>query len=131
MADIARAWVERLTAARRADLGAGFTTAGPHREDMAVCLDGKPARVYGSQGQQRSAVLALKLAEATLLQEVTGEPPVALLDDVMSELDVTRQDYILNHIHHWQVFITCCEPTAALRMNAGKVFQIKQGVLSG
>ncbi len=130
VADIARAWVERLTAARRADLGAGFTTAGPHREDMAVCLDGKAARIYGSQGQQRSAVLALKLAEATLLQEVTGEPPVAFLDDVMSELDVTRQDYILNHIHDWQVFITCCEPTAALRMNAGQVFHIKQGVLS-
>jgi len=128
--DIARAWVERFAAARRADKGAGFTTAGPHREDMAVCLDGKPARIYGSQGQQRSAVLSLKLAEATLLQEVTGEPPVAFLDDVMSELDVTRQDYILNHIHDWQVFITCCEPTAALRMTAGQVFHIKQGVLS-
>ncbi len=129
VADIARAWVDKLAAARRADRGAGFTTVGPHREDMGLCLDGKPARIFGSQGQQRSAVLALKLAEASLLQEVTGEPPVAFLDDVMSELDVTRQDYILNHIHDWQVFITCCEPSPALRMTAGKVFQIKQGVL--
>lgn len=128
-ADIAHALVDKFSAARRADRGAGFTTVGPHREDLAIFLDGKPARVFGSQGQQRSAVLALKMAEATLLQEVTGEPPVAFLDDVMSELDVTRQDYILNHIHDWQVFITCCEPSPALRMTAGKVFQIKQGVL--
>ncbi len=128
-ADTARRWLTILQNSRRADKSAGFTTAGPHREDMDILLDGNPARVYGSQGQQRSAVLALKLAEATLLQEVTGETPVAFLDDVMSELDVSRQDYILNHIHHWQVFITCCEPSSALRMTGGKVFQIKQGVL--
>lgn len=129
VADIARRWVDKLTSARRADRGAGFTTVGPHREDMGILLDGKPTRIFGSQGQQRSVVLALKLAEASLLQEMTGEPPVAFLDDVMSELDVTRQDYILNHIHDWQVFITCCEPSPALRMTAGRVFQIKQGVL--
>lgn len=129
-AEMARRWMEQFAVARRADRGAGFSTVGPHREDMAVFLDGKAARTYGSQGQQRSAVLALKLAEAALLQEVTGEPPVAFLDDVMSELDVTRQDYILNHIHDWQVFITCCEPSASLRMTAGHVFQIKQGVIT-
>lgn len=128
-AQIAANWANTFAASRTADLAAGFSTQGAHREDMIIRLDGVPARVYGSQGQQRSAVLALKLAEATLLQEVTGEEPVAFLDDVMSELDVSRQDYILNHIDGWQVFITCCEPTAALRMNAGKVFQIKQGVI--
>ena len=85
---------------------------------------------YGSQGQQRSAVLALKLAEASLLREVTGETPVAFLDDVMSELDPSRQDYILNHIDGWQVFITCCEPSAALKHPAAKVFSVKQGVIS-
>lgn len=129
-ADMARRWLTLLQQARRADKATGFSTVGPHREDLTITLDGNPARVYGSQGQQRSAVLALKLAEATLLQEVTGETPVAFLDDVMSELDVSRQDYILNHIHAWQVFITCCEPSSALRMTGGKVFQIKQGVLS-
>lgn len=126
---IAQGWREQLRLARRADRAAGFSTVGPHRDDLEICLDGMAARTYGSQGQQRSAVLALKLAEATVLQEVTGEPPVAFLDDVLSELDVSRQDYILNHIHGWQVFITCCELTAALRMTAGEVFQIKQGVL--
>ena len=128
-AQIAANWANAFTSSHAADIAAGFSTQGAHREDMIIRLDGVPARVYGSQGQQRSAVLALKLAEATLLQEVTGEEPVAFLDDVMSELDVSRQDYILNHIHGWQVFITCCEPTAALRMNAGKVFEIKQGVI--
>lgn len=128
-ADMARLWAEQYAAARRADTAAGFSTVGPHREDMDILLDDRSARLYGSQGQQRSAVLALKLAEAALLEQVTGEPPVAFLDDVMSELDVFRQDYILNHIRDWQVFITACEPSAALRMKAGKVFQIKQGVI--
>ena len=92
-----------------------------------MTIDGLPVRIYGSQGQQRSAVLALKLSEASLLRDVTGEQPVALLDDVMSELDISRQDYILNHIHGWQVFITCCEPAAVLRMTGGALFHVKQG----
>ncbi len=129
-AQIAASWANLLATATRADCAAGFSTVGAHREDLDIRLDGVPARIYGSQGQQRSVVLALKLAEATLLQDITGEPPVAFLDDVMSELDISRQDYILNHIDGWQVFISCCEPSAALRLTAGKVFQIKHGVIS-
>ncbi len=129
-AQIAANWATLLDGATRADRAAGFSTVGAHREDLDIRLDGVPARVFGSQGQQRSAVLALKLAEASLLQDITDEPPVAFLDDVMSELDVSRQDYILNRIDGWQVFISCCEPSAALRLTAGKVFQIKQGVIS-
>ena len=129
-ADIARQWMTQLQLTRRADVAVGHTTAGPHREDLVLTLDSLAVRTYGSQGQQRSAVLALKLAEATLLQEVTGESPVAFLDDVMSELDTSRQDYILNHIHGWQVFITCCEPSTALKNTAAKVFSVKQGVVS-
>lgn len=128
--EIAAQWMEAFRGARRADTAAGFSTVGPHREDLSVSIAGQSARSYGSQGQQRSAVLALKLAEATLLQEVTGEKPVAFLDDVMSELDTSRQDYILNRIDGWQVFITCCEPSTALRNTAAKVFYIKQGVIS-
>ncbi len=127
---IARYWMDALQEVRRTDLAVGYTTVGPHREDLLLTLDGLTARSYGSQGQQRSAVLALKLAEASLLQEVTGETPVAFLDDVMSELDTSRQDYILNHIDGWQVFITCCEPSAALKDTAAKVFSVKQGVIS-
>ena len=128
--EMAAQWLDALQQARRSDVAVGFSTVGPHREDLSVLIEGTEARSYGSQGQQRSAVLALKLAEATLLEEVTGEKPVAFLDDVMSELDTSRQDYILNHIHGWQVFITCCEPSAALKNTAAKVFSVKQGVIS-
>lgn len=129
-ADIANRWLEQLYAARRTDIAAGFSTVGAHREDLQILVDDVAVKTFGSQGQQRSAVLALKLAEASLLQQVTKEPPVAFLDDVMSELDVSRQDYILNHIDGWQVFITCCEPSATLRATAGQVFSVKQGVIS-
>ncbi len=115
--------------ARTADIAAGFSTVGPHRDDLSVCINGLSARTFGSQGQQRSAVLALKLSEASVLREVTGEQPVALLDDVMSELDESRQDYILNHIHGWQVLITCCEPSAVLRLTGGATFHVKQGYI--
>ena len=128
--EMAAQWLDALQQARRADLAVGFSTAGPHREDLSVLIADKEAKVYGSQGQQRSAVLALKLAEAKLLEDVTGEKPVAFLDDVMSELDTSRQDYILNHIEGWQVFITCCEPSTALKNTAAKVFNVKQGVIS-
>ena len=128
--EMAAQWLDAFRQARRADVTVGFSTVGPHREDLNVLIQGQPARSYASQGQQRSAVLALKLAEATLLEEVTGEKPVAFLDDVMSELDTSRQDYILNHIDGWQVFITCCEPSTALRNTAAKVFSVKQGVIS-
>ncbi len=127
-ADIANALFGALQSSHAADLAAGFTTVGPHRDDMEVCIDAHAARSFGSQGQQRSAVLALKLAEASLLEEVTGEKPIALLDDVMSELDISRQEYILNHIRDWQVFITCCEPTPLLK--DGRLFTMKAGILS-
>ena len=127
---MAAQWLDAFRRARYSDVAVGFSTVGPHREDLSVTISGFEARSYGSQGQQRSAVLALKLAEATLLQDVTGEKPVAFLDDVMSELDTSRQDYILNHIEGWQVFITCCEPSAALKNTAAKVFRVKQGVIS-
>ena len=123
------AFLSALSACREQDLAMGFTTIGPHRDDLSVTVDGNCARAYASQGQQRSAVLALKLAEASLLRQVTGEQPIALLDDVMSELDPMRQEYILNHIRDWQVFITCCDPSALLRMKSGKQFHMKQGVL--
>lgn len=106
-----------------------ITTTGPHRDDMAILINGKSARNFGSQGQQRSCVLALKLAEVSLLREMTEEEPLALLDDVMSELDISRQDYILNHIKDWQVFITCCDANTVLRLKQGKTFQISGGGL--
>ena len=106
-----------------------ITTVGPHRDDLEILINQKSARSFGSQGQQRSCVLALKLAEASLLKEMTDDEPLALLDDVMSELDISRQDYILNHIKDWQVFITCCDANTVLRLKDGKTFHISNGGL--
>lgn len=114
---------------RSNDIMNRITTIGPHRDDMEILINGRSARSFGSQGQQRSCVLALKLAEASLLREMTEDEPLALLDDVMSELDISRQDYILNHIKDWQVFITCCDANTVLRLKEGKTFHIQNGGL--
>ncbi len=125
--ETAKALYERLKQQFPTDVAMGFTTVGPHREDLDVAIDGLSARQFGSQGQQRSAVLALKLAEAKLLQEVTHEAPVVLLDDVMSELDPSRQAYILNALSDWQVFVTCCDPAPLRRLCGGKAFEVQNG----
>jgi len=80
------------------DLRRGVTSVGPHRDDLRVLLDGQDARGYASQGQQRTAVVSLKLAEAELVARRTGEPPVLLLDDVLSELDLERRAALLRHV---------------------------------
>lgn len=112
---------------RQEDIAAGFTTRGPHRDDLEIKINGKSARQFSSQGQQRSAVLAMKLAKAELIQRKIGEPPVILLDDVLSELDATRQSYLLNSIAEKQVFITCCERDLGKKLAAGAVFTVEQG----
>lgn len=109
------------------DISQKFTSAGVHRDEIEILVNKKSLRNYGSQGQQRSGILALKLAEAQMLKNVTGNYPVILLDDVMSELDISRQDYILNHVKGHQVFITCCDISNALRLQSGKIFQIEDG----
>lgn len=129
-AEMAVKFYQELRLHRREDLAAGFTTVGPHRDDMKVLINGCSARSFGSQGQQRSGVLAIKLAEAALLEQVTGEKPIALLDDVMSELDHSRQEYILNHIQGWQVFITCCDETPLKSLKNGQTVFVKNGELS-
>lgn len=112
---------------REEDMLSLSTSVGPHRDDIEVEINNISARKFGSQGQQRSCVLALKLGEASVLKNKTGEMPIALLDDVMSELDESRQDYILHKIEDWQVFITCCDPNTILRLKQGKTFEIKAG----
>ncbi len=118
---------ERLKAARREDMRTGVTSVGPHRDDIDFSINGISARLYGSQGQKRSVALSLKLAEAEILNKKTGSRAVALLDDVMSELDPARQDYVLNHIKDWQVFITCCDPSNTKNLLSGRIFKIENG----
>lgn len=122
-------YIEALKKSRKDDIAFGNTSVGVHRDDIEIKIDGVSARRFGSQGQQRSAALALKLGEASVIKSVTGEQPVALLDDVMSELDISRQDYILNHIKNWQVFITCCDPNTIKHLKEGKSFEIEKGRL--
>ena len=119
-----------LRAARGEDLRLGSATVGPHRDELTISINGRPARMYGSQGQQRSAALALKLGEASVLRDFSDELPVALLDDVMSELDPGRQSYILNRIQGWQVFITCCDPAPILRCADGACFEVEGGEIT-
>ena len=98
-----------------------------HIEMIDIKINGKSARMFSSQGQQRSAVLAMKLAEAELVQKIIGEPPIILMDDVLSELDLNRQNYLLNSILEKQVFITCCEPELTKKLSVGRVFEVSQG----
>ena len=118
--------LERL---RAAELRAGCCLAGPHRDDFEVLLNGQPARVFGSQGQQRSVVLSLKLAEAEQARQVTGRHPVMLLDDVLSELDAGRQSYLLTRMEGKQTFVTACESAAFLRTD-GVIYTMEAGRLS-
>lgn len=125
--DIERELIKALEKNRTEDIVNGVSGVGPHRDDMEILINGKSARLFGSQGQQRSCVIALKLAESSLLKNLTDIVPIALLDDVMSELDEKRQDYILNHIKEWQIFITCCDKSTVLRLKEGKTIHISNG----
>lgn len=120
---------EVLKENRRFDILNVSTSAGPHRDDIDITINGISARSFGSQGQQRSCAIAMKLGEAAVIENETNERPVILLDDVMSELDESRQDYILNHINNRQVFITCCDPTTVTRMCEGKTFFVRKGTV--
>lgn len=96
-----------LRAARNEDLRRMTTTVGPHRDDFLLQLDGHDARTYGSQGQQRTAALSIKLAEIEVMRDALKKKPILLLDDVMSELDVNRRNMLLSAIGNVQTLITC------------------------
>lgn len=114
---------------RKAELEARQCLSGPHKDDLVVHLDGVSAKIFASQGQTRTAALSLKLACRELFCQETGEWPVLLLDDVLSELDHRRQAFVLNRINGGQVFITCCEEMGLERLEEGKRFHIHQGRL--
>lgn len=96
-----------LKQTKEIDIETGFTHIGPHRDDIIININGKGADRYGSQGQQRTAVLSLKLAEMEVIKEEIGENPVLILDDVFSELDIKRRQYLMEYLKGVQVFITC------------------------
>ena len=116
-----------LKSHERAELETAQCLTGPHKDDFEVTLSGINLKAYGSQGQTRTAAISLKLAQRELMARETGEIPVLLLDDVLSELDPGRQDFLLNQITQGQVFITCCEPGRFTKL--GKTIQIENGTV--
>ena len=123
--ELTQALLSHLDAHYRAELDTGQCLTGPHKDDFAVSLSGIDLKAYGSQGQTRTAAISLKLAQRELMKRESGEEPVLLLDDVLSELDPGRQDFVLNKIVSGQVFITCCEPGRFTKL--GKTMEIHQG----
>ncbi len=127
--EIAKRLLEKLTSSYERDIRLGFTTAGPHRDDVKICIDGADARGYASQGQTRTAALALKLAEVEIFKQLTGEPPVLILDDVMSELDLARRKKLLVKAQELQCILTCThtervlygKETNKIRIQGGKI----------
>ena len=115
-----------LTQNLEKEIASGTTLYGPHKDDIDITLNGRDSRLYCSQGQQRCLSLALKMAEGEISKEVTGEYPVFLFDDVFSELDSKRKNYVINGIKDRQVIITSCEKDE-LEKNAQCVFEVSKG----
>jgi DNA replication and repair protein RecF len=132
-AEIAHQFQLRLRERAREEQARGTTLTGPHRDDLELLLDGRPARLFASQGQQRSIALSLKLAEVQFLTGKLGEAPVLLLDDVLSELDLERQKHLLSLLdERVQTFVSSThatdlayKPGQVLRVEAGTVLQTK------
>ncbi len=114
-----------LTAHLDREKGAGTTLWGPHRDDVLIELNGRSARLYGSQGQQRSLALAMKLAEGEICADTTGERPVFLFDDVMGELDASRRAYLTREFAGRQVIMSTCE--RAVFPDAAHVIEVRNG----
>lgn len=123
-----RIW-EHACAHRAAEIAAKACLSGPHKDDLELMIGGKSAKSFGSQGQVRTCALSLKLAERDMFFDDSGEYPVLLLDDVLSELDAKRQDFVLNRIETGQVLITCCEPEKLAQAEGGRLFAVKSGTV--
>ncbi len=127
----ARDFLDNLKKAREKDLRFLTTSVGPHRDDLLFMNKGIDIRKYGSQGQQRTCALSLKLAEIELVKEIINDTPVLLLDDVLSELDRNRQNYLLDSIDNIQTIITCTglEEFIGKRLALDKIFCILDGTV--
>ena len=112
---------------RQAELDSAQCLTGAHKDDLEISVNGKNARSFASQGQTRTAALSLKLAEREIFLRETGEYPILLLDDVLSELDARRQEFVLNRIGGGQTLITCCEDEGISRKTGGRVLFVQGG----
>ena len=124
-------YLKKLQEKQKDDIKYGATLIGPHKDDIKLMINGADARVYSSQGQQRTIALSLRLSEATLIKKETGHTPILLLDDILSELDEARQKYLIDHIECEQAFITVAgkAPLNNISKKAACIYYIKQGTL--
>jgi DNA replication and repair protein RecF len=125
--EIAQTLLRRLTNNYEKDLRLGFTSVGPHRDDVDFFINGVDAKSYASQGQTRTAALAVKLAEVEIFKEYSGEYPVLILDDVMSELDLPRRKKLLKRISGVQTILTCTHAERVLYGAESKKIRIEKG----
>ena len=123
------ALLDHQAAHRQAELRTGLCLSGAHKDDLEICINEAPARRFASQGQTRTAAVSVKLAERDIHFEDKGEYPVLLLDDVLSELDAKRRGFILGRIKNGQVFITCCDDSAASETQSGAVIRVENGTI--
>ena len=117
--------MEHIEQHRVAELSSGQCLTGPHKDSLIVNLEGKLLKSFGSQGQTRTAAIALKMAELEITKQEINDEPILLLDDVLSELDETRQSCVLNRVTGGQVLITCCEEPK--RLHTSNLIRIKNG----
>ena len=118
---------DHLEAHRQAEIDSGQCLTGAHKDDLDILINSASARSFASQGQTRTAALSIKLAEREIFKNETGEYPILLLDDVLSELDAGRQEFVLNRIGGGQTLISCCEDENISRRTGGRVFTVHAG----
>ena len=126
-ADVYYDLCEHLESHRKAEIESGMCLSGCHKDDIEIYVNDMPARSFASQGQTRTAALSIKLAEREIHLQEFGEYPVLLLDDVLSELDPGRQEFVLNRIGGGQTLITCCEGDSIVNRTGGKVITVDGG----
>ena len=120
---------EHQRAHRAAELASASCLTGAHKDDLEITVNDRSARAFASQGQTRTAALSLKLAEREIFRAETGEAPILLLDDVLSELDAMRRDFVLNRIGGGQTLITCCEDAFLAEKTGGRVITVDGGTI--
>ena len=129
--EISKTLLRRLSNNYEKDMRLGFTTVGPHRDDLEVLISGIDAKAYASQGQTRTAALALKLAEVQIFKDLSGEYPILVLDDVMSELDLPRRKKLLKKVDGMQTILTCTHAERVLYGAKCHKIHIENGKIKG
>ena len=124
---VKKRYFELLMSSHDREIAVGSTLWGIHKDDLDIRLNGKSSRIYASQGQQRSLALSMKLAEGDICKEEFGDYPVFLFDDVLSELDASRREYLINKIHEKQVIMTTCESDGISRFKDAKIIRVESG----